>query len=824
MLVNGTIPHLIAGVSQEQPSQRQPTHCDLCENAFLSQTDGMAKRPPTQHIANVMTANAPDRPFVHWINRSETERYAMLFQSGVAPIITDLAGTLYPVISQIGPDYSYLTCPGNPDQQLRALTIGDTTFVLNTSVNSTGVTGAAATNKYATFWIKQAINSGVYKVVVNGTPVTVTAPASAPTTDGIAASIATALSTALGAGWSVTQVASSVIVAQNPVGTGTFAIDASDSGGGNAISLYLNQTQAFTNLAPVDWNGHVVKVLGTQGNQSVPIYYKFSTFNGTNGATGVWQEWYGENEKTLLNSTNLPHTLTRLIDTTGTVTGTVGQYYFSWNVTPWNTRTVGDSTNAPVPSFADPTNGPRYINDIFLYRNRLGILCEQNVLFSQAGNFYNFWRTTMLSVLDSDPIDVSVAHPRVGRLRHACPANRDCLITSDTTQFVIQAADTLTPSGIIITAMTEYDVDLYCRPIPVANFVYLPYRNTGYTGIREYYVEYYTQRRVGKSVTDQVPKYINGNPLKMAHCVSSDLLGVLADNDRGSVYVYQWKWIGNQLYSAEKSQSAWSRWNFDLPGGGIATKVHGINFIGQTMYLLVGRRPTSGLDTGTVALESMSMDSLPQDTAATYTTYLDQRLSHNSPGVSITYDAPSNTTGIALTDKFYGVFSIVTATDATHSGGFVIPNLGPSGPNSYTMKGNWVGVPLFLGVPYTLRYRFSTLYMREQSPAAPGQFTAITNGRLQIRTLTLRFTNTGYFRLEITPNQRDMNTVPYSTEILGSGQTLLGVTPLRSDKFRTLVGAQNDRVQIDIVNDSPLPCRFTSAEWEGLYYARARRT
>jgi len=35
--------------------------------------------------------------------------------------------------------------------------------------------------------------------------------------------------------------------------------------------------------------------------------------------------------------------------------------------------------------------------------------------------------------------------------------------------------------------------------------------------------------------------------------------------------------------------------------------------------------------------------------------------------------------------------------------------------------------------------------------------------------------------------------------------------------------AQNTEAKIEIVSNSPLPCRVQSAEWEGWYHSRANR-
>ena len=79
------------------------------------------------------------------------------------------------------------------------------------------------------------------------------------------------------------------------------------------------------------------------------------------------------------------------------------------------------------------------------------------------------------------------------------------------------------------------------------------------------------------------------------------------------------------------------------------------------------------------------------------------------------------------------------------------------------------------------------------------------------------------FELRITPLGRDTSTYPYNGIKIGQSPPLLGTPGVGTGTFRVPVLARNTETRIILRSDSPLPCRFQSAEWEGMLHTRARR-
>ena len=77
-LINTSVPNLIQGVSQQPDATRFAGQCEEQENALSSVADGLKKRPNTRHIAKLLTTDIGEDSFVHFINRSDSEKYVVI--------------------------------------------------------------------------------------------------------------------------------------------------------------------------------------------------------------------------------------------------------------------------------------------------------------------------------------------------------------------------------------------------------------------------------------------------------------------------------------------------------------------------------------------------------------------------------------------------------------------------------------------------------------------------------------------------------------------------------------------------------------------------
>ncbi|HHK0424572.1 TPA: hypothetical protein ACQQIU_002744 [Pseudomonas aeruginosa] len=795
-LISTTIPNLVNGVSQQPYAMRLASQCEEQINAHSSVVEGLRKRPGTRHLAKL--PNIAGNIFIHTINRDAVEQYIVIIQNGNLRVF-DLNGTEKTVTFPDGKTY---LSSASPAEEFRCVTVADYTFVLNTKVSTKASATLTPSRPYeALAWVKQGAYGAKYTLTVDGKVATYTVPdgsqaahVNSVTTDNIATQLAAGITSALGAGWSVVRYGSTMHIKRTD--GAVFTISSDDSIGDNGLEVIAQKAQRFSNLPARAVAGFTVEIVGDQSS-SFDNYFVSYDVTGTGTSSGVWKESLKGGESVGLDAATMPHVLIRNADGT-----------FTFKRADWENRKVGDLDSNPLPSFVG-----RPLNDIFFHRNRLGFVSDENIVFSRAGEYFTFFRGTATSTLDTDPIDIGVSHVKVSILRHAVPFNETMLLFSDQTQFQLGNADVLTPNTISVNQTTEYECSLRAKPVGAGRYVYFAVNRGTYTGLREYFVDGETESEDAADVTGHVPKYIPGGVYKIAASSNEDCVVVLSDQQRNSAWVYKYYWS-----NGEKLQSSWSRWEFH-PNDEILN----CDFIESRLYFVIRR--SDGLH-----LEVMNLE--PGATEANWdiSVHLDSMVTQARCTVTFLENDPAleadNVTQVTLPYKLRAgeTVQLVTGPGGSRVPGFVVSEYTLDNAGTFSVlsfKGDWRGQPFYIGKPYTFRYRFSTLVIKEEAVGG-GQLT-VGEGRIQLRKMSVLYNNAGYFRAEVTPFRRETYRYTFSGRVVGSGRNVLGQVAIEEGKFSFPVMAKNDQVEIELINDSYLPCFFLSAEWEAFYVIRSRR-
>lgn len=787
-LVSTSIPNLINGVSQQPPSVRLVTQAEAQENGLSSVSEGLKKRPPTEHKDFFITGLSAQKEadmanaFFHPIRNSDNSLHFLMIEKDGTMTITDSTGTVKSITNN---GAGYLSGLTNPRQQLTATTVADYTFLVNkTKVVAKTNTKSTSRTPEALLYVAKADYSVTYtfKITKGGIVYTreITTKASTQDTtpnaalaeksiqtDRIATNLrfdqtvdATYYGSGTGSPISISGISfvqyGNVIHIIGATASDQFDVEVTDSRGGEHLRAFKGETPDFKKLpteAPV---GFVILVSGDNQKGQDDYYVRYQK-NVTNGQ-GVWKETVEPNIDIELDAATMPHTL--IYDGTS----------YTFDEADYADRSVGNDLTNPFPSFLDNT-----INDVFFHRNRLGLLADENVIFSEAGEYFNFFAKTVLTLVDSAPIDVAVSNNQVSILRHAVPFNETLLLFSDYSQFKLSAVQVLTPETVSIDVTTRFEASLEAKPVGAGKYVYFPTTKGSFAGIREYFVDAETETNDANEITAHVPEYLQGTAIGMAAASNEDMLLVLTDEDRTVIYPYKYFWSGR-----EKLQSSWSKWKF-------SGNVLGVEFDKSDIFMVIQYGSK-------VALEriNLSLDDALDDAA--FPILLDRRVRLTGAN-TIPYTA-SNTTYV--TDAG----SIVTAAAAL------------------TYQGT--GGVVYAGVPYTFLYEFSEQLMKSDN-------TSITTGRLQIKSMAVVYSDTGYFEIIVIPHKtlpvavRKSYTRAFTGRVIGAGTNVLGTIPLDSGSYSFGVQANAKNAQIKISSDSFLPCEFQSAELESEFVLRSRR-
>jgi hypothetical protein len=275
------------------------------------------------------------------------------------------------------------------------------------------------------------------------------------------------------------------------------------------------------------------------------------------------------------------------------------------------------------------------------------------------------------------------------------------------------------------------------------------------------------------------------------------MLVVLTKNERNVIYAYKFYFNGN-----EKLQSSWSKWIMD-EGDSILSA----EFILSELVLVIQR--SDGL-----YLEKLSVSLGDIGTNEPYNVHLDRKLTVAK--ANLTFDGVyTNIATANLPGPLTGSWEAIVATGQPQAAGTKL-TLQATGTGGRIL-GNYTNCDLIVGRKYTFRYQFSVITRKEQ---VGNSVQSDTQGRLQLRTMQVNFANTGYFKALVTPEGRSTYSYIYSGKTLGLPSSTIGTIELDTGNTKFPILAQNTQVSIELNNDTPLPCSFLSADWEGMYVKR----
>ena len=548
-LTSKPIDGLFMGVTKQDDTNSIDGQVKESINMLHSVEKGCSRRLPTEAIIN-LPADLELNNYMHSYARGDgVEEYLIyIYNQGIRVFTT--AGIEVDTEVTIEAQ-NYLAHSGIANEIFVPLTVGDTTFIINNTIEvakDAQVDGTLTDHeRYPFLWIKRSFDNGQnvgYSYTMNGVTVNSTNTES----------VASLLRAGQTAEWGN---AGSIVMRDNNIPTGNQNLIWSDSYGSQASQGFIGTTQKIEDL-PRTMSGLdatrdiLMKIQGDPDNNFTKFWVKFVDEH--------WQETRQGGLQNMLDASTMPIKLVRLSDGT-----------FKAEVIDWTERKVGDEDTASDPSFVGET-----ISDIFFFKNRLCLETNENVVMSKVGEPFNFYPKTVTDVLDSDPIDVSVDTNSVAVLKHAIPFNDEVVLMSNESQFSLQSEKVLSPNDVSISNTTNYTNSGRVKPIALGNSLYFVNTTLQGTSLREYFVNG-TKSNIALDVSGHVKGYVPNTPMKIVGSTNQDIIILQNETEKDTLYIYKFYNDGEK-----RIQTAWSKWIF---GGDVL----GIALFNNYLYLHINR-------------------------------------------------------------------------------------------------------------------------------------------------------------------------------------------------------------------------------------------
>lgn len=294
---------------------------------------------------------------------------------------------------------------------------------------------------------------------------------------------------------------------------------------------YVRNSADLPSMLPVNANGYLVAT----GDVARPVYYRYSS------ATQQWLESGSVDSPATL--TGMPIALEE--DAFGSIALVSGVF---------DGRFAGDGFTNPNPAFLKSG-----ITGMGSYQGRLVLLAGALVYMSASGQPRQFYRSTITSLLDSDPIGVGAAKASSAKWVHAVESDHDLLVFASDFQGVVLGSNTaVTPRTANVAVISNYTADVRTAPIAVNRSLLFPVRRSqNFFGLMELSrSKLLADRFDANDVTAHVPKYMAGQCIGAATSDTADMALFRASGDRQSLIVCEF--VGPK----DQKQQSWHKWTF----------------------------------------------------------------------------------------------------------------------------------------------------------------------------------------------------------------------------------------------------------------------
>jgi hypothetical protein len=566
------------------------------------------------------------------------------------------------------------------------------------------------------------------------------------------------------------------------VGPTEFQVNAKGGRTDDAIVSMTNKVNNISRLPLQCKDGYVVKILNT-GEDKDDYYVKFVGSTPGIDGPGAWEETIKPGILVNFNYATMPHQLVRMPDST-----------FMFSPVDWEDRLVGDDNTNLQPSFVRST-----INKMFFYRNRLGMLSGENLILSRAGDFFNFWSKTAITISDVDPIDLAASSTTPCTLFSAVGMKVGLLVFSKDKQFLFGTSqDLLTPQTAKIETLSTYTYNTNSQLVDMGTTV-------GFLSESGKWSRYFEMTGISSTNTPEIieqskiiVELIPVGATEIAQSKENTFIA-MAERDTPDLYIYKFFNDGEK-----RILTSWVRWRLD--GNVIHHTVDKDIYYAVTSY-------GSEVNLVKVNLTINSGDLVVNNTDVTYGPRLDNRRTVLSSAV--TFNSGTFTSSFTLPYKYRIADAVAFGIGNTEFQGrvdnFQSITTNTDGISTYTLYGDWSDTSIAVGYPFDMTVEIPTIYWTKAGTDATK---SDTRSYLNVHRCKFQFGDIGMFDTTVTHLGKDHYTDVWEQSPADNYKA--DTHEVIPTSIHTVpVYDKNTNASITLHSKHPTPTVLLSMEWEG---------
>ncbi len=440
---------------------------------------------------------------------------------------------------------------------------------------------------------------------------------------------------------------------------------------------------------------------------------------------------------------------------------------------------VGDDLSNPVPNFLGKS-----IDFLGMIQDRLIVGSGPVLSVSRTGDYFNFFRTTILTIPDDDPFELFSLGSEEDVIKHATKFNRDLILYGEQGQYAISGAQVLTPQTASIVSVSRHGASIDAPPKASGNFAFYATKRdvdgNKVTTLHQIQPAALSDNPESTDVAQQLDGYLQGTAMELHTLTSPNTVLLRTDASRTSVFMFNYL---DKAGTGERLLDAWHRWSWKPEVGHLI----GISSGGSGDILAFVIRK-GGDGAAWLACERFTLSGLQSGLP-----YMDALRLNTAPGSLVGLSA----------DKLA----------VAH----------PAGPNAFEgyVMSQLTGIEDLTG---TYRGVLMDAYVTPTNPFPRdrnGQ--PISFGRLTLGAVRVTVADTGGFSISAKAYNQEDVLLDFNGFIVGASTSVPGTQPRVSQTFQTYIGGEVRECSWTIHSKRWLPLAITEIEWAGQIFNRERR-
>jgi hypothetical protein len=472
----------------------------------------------------------------------------------------------------------------------------------------------------------------------------------------------------------------------------------------------------------------------------------------------------------------------------------------------WENREVGDIESNPNPTFVGKS-----ITGLAFFKNRLIMLSGENVICSEAGKYFNFFASTVITFIQSDPIDLSCGSLKPIQLRHSLQTPRGLVLFADNAQYILETTtDAFSAATAEINLLSSYSQSPRIAPTDIgATLVFIEQADKS-TSVYEMLIgSGDSSKPQVAELSRTVPSYVPADIKALKASSSASTFGLHSRREPNALYLFRFYNAGN-----ERQFASWFKW--ELPG-----PIEMFEFDHDILYVVVRM---NGSNSQRVLCKINLLTESPGGAILYNGEYVDVRLDLYDYNPTLVYRPAEDVTRICFRPGFHDLTGVsaeaVLLNDdepgIRYSGPILSDLSQPDGRKYYLEVPQDVSSRKFaLGYTYTSEALMPAFYVQ-------GDNRKDTLSIPMINRIMLDSYNSGPFEVHVQSEGRPQF-IQQLPQIFANQTAANAVPMVRNAQNRVPVLAKGDKTEITLVCPFPFPTAFTALTWEGTYDNRGIR-